>query len=49
VQNIAGTNADTLEERDTDMPPTSIADTTKISGFIRACLVDGHSGLMPAS
>jgi len=31
------------------MPATSIADTTKISGFIGACLVDGDSGLMLAS
>lgn len=31
------------------MPNTTIADASKISGFIAACLVDGDSGLMIAS
>lgn len=31
------------------MPSTSIADASRIGGFIGACLVDGDSGLMLAS
>lgn len=32
-----------------NMAMTSLADATKINGFIGACLVDGDSGLMLAS
>lgn len=35
--------------REMNMPATSIADTSKIAGFIGACLVDSDSGMLLAS
>jgi predicted regulator of Ras-like GTPase activity (Roadblock/LC7/MglB family) len=45
---IAGADKNTHGRR-MEMASSSIADTTKIAGFIGACLVDGDSGLMLAS
>ena len=35
--------------REMNMPATSIADTSKIAGFIGACLVDSETGMLLAS
>lgn len=37
------------DEREMNVPATSISDTSKIAGFIGACLVDSETGMLLAS